>query len=189
MVDFQDNHYTGERPEHAMLMVWLGSWPTISIIMHLPFIHLNGMILELVMLVKRLGTLPIVVLVVCFPLGFRGFNQPCSNTSSWRHLSGHVGWYLRRSDIVKGGARGGLEANGGCRVCYVIPDRVEVEASNAVTTSMVPVCYPSSSILFGPSSTYSYVAYYFTSDNNIMCESLAEPICVSTPVGQSLEVN
>lgn len=51
---------------------------------------------------------------------------------------------------MRGGARGGhntmrdgthrgLQASGSHRVCYAIPDRIEVEASDIVITGMVPV--------------------------------------------------
>lgn len=91
--------------------------------------------------------------------------------------------------IVRGGARGSPQANGGRRVCYAVPDRAEVEASDAVITDMVPVCHGSTLVLFDPGSTYYYVSTYFASDLDIMCEPLTEPIYVSTPVDESLVVN
>lgn len=40
--------------------------------------------------------------------------------------------------IGRGGARGGPHASGGHRVCYVVLDKAEVEAFDAVIIGMVP---------------------------------------------------
>lgn len=69
------------------------------------------------------------------------------------------------------------------------PRETEAEASDAVITSMVPVCHRAASILFDPSSTYSYVSAYFASNIDIMGEPLVKTICVSTLIGDSLVVN
>lgn len=83
----------------------------------------------------------------------------------------------------RGGAYGGLYVSGGHRVCYAIPDGDEVEASNIVITCMIPVCHHSTSFLFDPSYTYSYMLAYFSSGINVMYGCLAEPIYISTSVG------
>ena len=89
----------------------------------------------------------------------------------------------------RGGARCGSQASGERRVCYAVPGRTVAEASDAVITGIVPVCYRSASVLFDPGSTYSYVSTYFASDIEGVCEPLDVPICVSTPVGESLVVD
>lgn len=91
--------------------------------------------------------------------------------------------------IIRGSARGCPQASGGRRVCYVILDRAEAEAFDEVITGIIPVCHCSSSILFDPSSTYSYVLGYFAFDMNIMSEPLVKHIFVSTSIGKSLVVN
>ncbi|XP_069150379.1 uncharacterized protein [Solanum lycopersicum] len=74
----------------------------------------------------------------------------------------------------RGGGRGG---------------RPEAEASDAVITGIIPVCHRSATVLFDPGSTYSYVSTYFAPSLDILCESLDLPICVSTPVGDSVVVD
>ncbi|WP_311768915.1 hypothetical protein, partial [Proteus mirabilis] len=44
-------------------------------------------------------------------------------------------------------------------------------------------------VLFDPGSTFSYVSVYFAPRLGMRSESLAEPIHVSTPVGESLVVD
>lgn len=92
-------------------------------------------------------------------------------------------------DIVRHGTHGGPQASGRCRICYVVPDRVEAKASNAVMAGMVLMCHHSASILFGLGSSYSYTSTYFTSNIDIMRELLAKLICVFTSAGKSLVVN
>ena len=44
------------------------------------------------------------------------------------------------------------------------------------------------SVLFDPGSTFSYVSSSFATGLNLHCELLDMPICVSTPVGESVIV-
>lgn len=90
---------------------------------------------------------------------------------------------------VRGAACRGPQASGSHRVCFVVPDRAKVKASDAVITSMVSVYHRSALVLFDPGTIYSYVSAYFASDLHIMYEPLSKPICVSTLVSESLVVN
>ena len=71
---------------------------------------------------------------------------------------------------------------GGRGQCYAIPARLEVEASDAVITGIIPICFRPSSALFDPTSTFSYVSVYFALGFDSISEPLAMPIRVSTPV-------
>lgn len=55
--------------------------------------------------------------------------------------------------IVRGRACVGPQASGWHRVCYAVPGRAKVEASDAVITCMILICHCSNSILFDPGST------------------------------------
>ncbi|XP_069146964.1 uncharacterized protein [Solanum lycopersicum] len=89
----------------------------------------------------------------------------------------------------RGGGRGGSQSYGGRSHCYAFPGRPEAEASDAVITSIIPVCHRSTTVLFDSGSTYSYVSTYFSPSLDILCESLDLPIRVSTPVGDSVVVD
>ncbi|XP_069146071.1 uncharacterized protein [Solanum lycopersicum] len=93
------------------------------------------------------------------------------------------------SPSSRGGGRGGSQYNGGRSHCYVFPDRPEAEALDFVITSIIPVCHRSTTILFDPGSTYSYVSTYFAPSLDILCESLDLSIRVSTHVGDSVVVD
>lgn len=53
----------------------------------------------------------------------------------------------------------------------------------------IPVCHRSTSVLFDPGSTYSYVTSYFSSGFDLLCDCMPISICVCTPVGESLVVD
>lgn len=74
-------------------------------------------------------------------------------------------------------------------MCYIILDKANTKASEAVIMGMVLMFYHSALILFDLSSSYSYMLAYFTLNIDIMCKSLTEPIYVSILVGESLMVN
>lgn len=66
--------------------------------------------------------------------------------------------------------RGKCDHRGGHRVTqfrsrfgksHVIPSRPEVKASDSINTGIIPVFYRSTSILFDPRSTFSYVSTHF----------------------------
>ena len=72
--------------------------------------------------------------------------------------------------------------------CYAFPGRSKAEKSDAVITGNLLVCDYVASVLFDPGSTFSYVSSAFANGLNLHCELLDMPICVSTPVGESLIV-
>lgn len=55
--------------------------------------------------------------------------------------------------------------------------------------SIVLVFHHSALELFDPGSTYSYVSTYFATGIDGLCEPFDVPICVLTPVGESLVVD
>ncbi|XP_069150814.1 uncharacterized protein [Solanum lycopersicum] len=72
--------------------------------------------------------------------------------------------------------------------CYAFPGRSEAETSDAVITGNLLVCDCMASVLFYPGSTFSYVSSSFATVLNLHCELRDIPICVSTPVGESVIV-
>ncbi|XP_069151997.1 uncharacterized protein [Solanum lycopersicum] len=93
------------------------------------------------------------------------------------------------SSSGRGGGHGDSQSEGGRSHCYVFPGRPEAEASNAVTTCIIPFCHRPATILFDAGSTYSYVSTYFAPSLDILCESLDLSIGVSTPIGDSVVVD
>lgn len=85
-----------------------------------------------------------------------------------------------RSDASGRGAQGHF---------YAAPARATTEASDDVITSTLLLCHQPATVLFDPGSTFSYVSVYFAPRLGMRSESLAEPIHVSTPVGESLVVD
>ena len=73
--------------------------------------------------------------------------------------------------------------------CYAFPGRTEVETSDAVVTGIIPICHRPASVLFDPGSTFSYVSTYFAAEFDMLCDSMAVPIRVSTPVVKPLVVD
>ncbi|XP_070040861.1 uncharacterized protein [Nicotiana tomentosiformis] len=80
--------------------------------------------------------------------------------------------------------RGGGQTRG-----YDFPSRTEVVASDAIITAIILVCHSDASILFDPRSTYAYVLSYFASYLDMSRDSLDTPICVSTPIRDSIMVD
>ncbi|XP_070045526.1 uncharacterized protein [Nicotiana tomentosiformis] len=64
---------------------------------------------------------------------------------------------------ARGRPRGEGRSGGGQGQFYAFPTRPDVVASDVVITGIVSVCHREASILFVPSSTYSYVSSYFCS--------------------------
>ena len=97
----------------------------------------------------------------------------------------------RGGRVVGRGTSGasGSQSGGRGAQCYAFPGRSEAEASDAVITGIVSVCHRPASVLFDPGSTFSYVSTYFASGFESICDRMALPIRVSTPVGEPLVVN
>ena len=88
------------------------------------------------------------------------------------------------------GGRGTNQAGGGRGGhCYAFPGRPETETSDTVITGIILVCCRPASVLFDPGSTFSYVPTYFSTEFDILCDSMTVPIRVSTPVGKPLVVD
>ena len=51
------------------------------------------------------------------------------------------------------------------------------------------MCHQPATVLFDPGSTFSYVSIYFAPRLGMRSESLAEPVHVSTPIGEFLVVD
>ncbi|KAF3660362.1 hypothetical protein FXO38_12183 [Capsicum annuum] len=64
--------------------------------------------------------------------------------------------------------------------------RLEVEASDVMTTGTFLVCFRPASVLLDLRWTFSYVSIYFASSIDSISDTLAMPIHVSTLVGDSL---
>lgn len=93
-------------------------------------------------------------------------------------------------DKRRGGAHGGPQTTGGRRVFYEVLERTDSEDFDAIIIGIVLVCNHSTlQFYLVPDSIYSYVSTGFSFDIAIMCELLAEPICVSTLIGESLMEN
>ncbi|XP_070054465.1 uncharacterized protein [Nicotiana tomentosiformis] len=90
---------------------------------------------------------------------------------------------------VRGHPRGGGQSGWAQPHFYAFSARPEVESSDAVITTIIPVFHRDVSILFDPGSTYSYVSSYFASYLVMPRESLSAPICVSMRVGDSIIVD
>ncbi|KAH0660902.1 hypothetical protein KY289_029650 [Solanum tuberosum] len=97
---------------------------------------------------------------------------------------------------TRGGARGGTLGGrsdtsgiGAQGHFYAAPARATAEASDDVITGTLLLCHQPATVLFDPGSTFSYVSVYFAPRLGMRSESLAEPIHVSTPVGESLVVD
>lgn len=58
-----------------------------------------------------------------------------------------------------------------------------------VITGIILVCHRDASVLFDPSSTYSYVSSYFSHRLSTTQGCLALPVQVSTPVDDTIIVN
>lgn len=72
--------------------------------------------------------------------------------------------------------------------CYAFAGKDESEASDAMITHHILVCDGTSNVLLDLGFTFSYVAVRFVSNFEIVCDILDDPICVSTPVGESVIV-
>ncbi|XP_049378066.1 LOW QUALITY PROTEIN: uncharacterized protein LOC125842802 [Solanum stenotomum] len=97
---------------------------------------------------------------------------------------------------TRGGARGGrlggrsdASGRGAQGHFYAAPARATAEASDDVITGTLLLCHQPATVLFDPGSTFSYVSVYFAPRLGMRSESLAEPVHVSTPVGESLVVD
>ncbi|XP_049390047.1 uncharacterized protein LOC125854509 [Solanum stenotomum] len=97
---------------------------------------------------------------------------------------------------TRGGARGGrlggrsnASGRGAQGHFYAVPARATTEASDDVITGTLLLCHQPATVLFDPGSTFSYVSVYFAPRLGMRSESLAEPVHVSTPVGESLVVD
>ncbi|XP_070005492.1 uncharacterized protein [Nicotiana sylvestris] len=95
------------------------------------------------------------------------------------------------AQLARGGGWGGRgrPRGGGQARYYAIPARTEVVASDSVITGIILIFYIDASVLFDPSSTYSYVSFYFAPHLGVPRDSLSSPVYVSTPVGDSLIVD
>ncbi|XP_070004469.1 uncharacterized protein [Nicotiana sylvestris] len=89
---------------------------------------------------------------------------------------------------ARGGGRGGRcpPRGGGQTRYYALPARTKVIASDFVITGIVLVCQRNASVLFDPSSTYSYVSSYFAPHLGVSQDSLSSHVYVSTHVRDSL---
>ncbi|XP_070014130.1 uncharacterized protein [Nicotiana sylvestris] len=90
---------------------------------------------------------------------------------------------------VRGRPRGGGQIGGAQPRCYVFPAIPEAKSFDAVIIGSVMVFHRDASVLFDPSSTYSYVLSYFNSYLDMSCDSLSTPIYVSMPIGDSIMVD
>ena len=61
--------------------------------------------------------------------------------------------------------------------------------TDLVIRGIIPVFHRDASVLFDPSSTYSYVSSYFSPYFGISRDSLSSPVYVSTLVGDSIVVD
>ena len=114
-----------------------------------------------------------------------------------RHSEGRGGQGNGGHQISRGGGQVGTTAaqhgrgNGqtGDRAhCYAFPGRSEAETSDVVITGNLLVCDCMASVLFDPGSIFSYVSSSFATGLDLHCDLLDMPICVSTPVGESVIV-
>ena len=71
---------------------------------------------------------------------------------------------------------------------YAFPGRSEAETSDAVITGNLLVCDCMASVLFDLGSTFSYVSSSFSTGLDLHCDLFDMPICVSSPVGESVIV-
>ncbi|XP_070043125.1 uncharacterized protein [Nicotiana tomentosiformis] len=92
------------------------------------------------------------------------------------------------AQLARGGGQG-CPRGGGYARYYALPARTEAVVSDSVITGIVLVFHRDASVLFDPSSTYSYVSSYFAPYLGISRDSLSFPVYVSTNVEDSLVVN
>ncbi|KAF3622942.1 hypothetical protein FXO37_32122 [Capsicum annuum] len=88
-----------------------------------------------------------------------------------------------------GGSREAAQLVGGHGQCYAILTKPEAEACNAVIIGIFPIFCRSASMLLDLALTFSYVFAYFALGFDSASKPLVMPICVSTPVGDSLVMN
>ncbi|XP_070036079.1 uncharacterized protein [Nicotiana tomentosiformis] len=88
---------------------------------------------------------------------------------------------------VGGRPRRGGRSGGGQDRFYAIPSRPDIVASDAVITCIISVYHRDVSVLFDPSTTYSYVSSYFAHHLDMPHESLVSPVRVSTPIGDTMD--
>ncbi|XP_070039490.1 uncharacterized protein [Nicotiana tomentosiformis] len=81
------------------------------------------------------------------------------------------------------------QSSGGQARCYAFQGRSEVVASDALITGIVSMIHKDASVLFDPSSTYSYMSSYFVSCLDVPHDSLDAHVYVSTPVGDFIMVD
>lgn len=83
----------------------------------------------------------------------------------------------------QGGDRGTTQDGCGRGVYYYIfPQRPKTETFDAIITGIILVCHQSTSLLYDPGSTFSYVS--FDTEFNMIYDSMTTPIRVSTPLGK-----
>ncbi|XP_070046593.1 uncharacterized protein [Nicotiana tomentosiformis] len=90
--------------------------------------------------------------------------------------------------LARGRLRGGGQNGRAQPRFYAFSARLEEESSDAIITSIVPVCHRDASVLFYLGSTYSYVSSYFASYLIMPRDSLNAPVYMSTLVGDSIVV-
>ncbi|XP_070032987.1 uncharacterized protein [Nicotiana tomentosiformis] len=93
------------------------------------------------------------------------------------------------SPPVRGRPRDAIQSGGAQPRFYAFPARPEAKSSDAMITGIVPICHRDSLVLFDPVFTYSYLSSYFASYLVMPRDSLSVPVCVSTPLGDSIIVD
>ncbi|XP_069150444.1 uncharacterized protein [Solanum lycopersicum] len=120
-------------------------------------------------------------------------SKPVSAVSSSARGGGQIQDRRESRQGTRGGARGGRSGGrpgapgrGAQGHFYVTPTRAVAEASDDVISGMLFLCHHPATVLFDPGSTFSYVSIYFAPRLGMRSESLAEPVHVSTPIGEFL---
>lgn len=68
-----------------------------------------------------------------------------------------------RGQLVRSHSRSGGQAGWDQACCYAFPSKLDVESSDVVITGIISIYHKDNSMLFDPSSTYTYVSSYFAS--------------------------
>ncbi|XP_070045028.1 uncharacterized protein [Nicotiana tomentosiformis] len=90
---------------------------------------------------------------------------------------------------VRGRLRDGGQSGRTQPQFYDFPSRPEAESFDVIITCIVSVFHIDASILFDLGSTNSYMSSYFASYLVVTLDSLNAPVCVSTPVGDSIIID
>ncbi|XP_070034196.1 uncharacterized protein [Nicotiana tomentosiformis] len=89
---------------------------------------------------------------------------------------------------ARGRLRNVVQGDGSQPQCYAFLVSHEAESFDVVITCTISICSRDASVLFNPSSTYSYVSSYFASYLVVPRDSLSAHVYMSTPMGDVIVV-